>query len=164
MARHLGQEKLKSMSALTSLITCFCAGEYSWLARSNNNTSEPGTSEAKNSNGKPRCNRHKRRNNSDNTEDTAVNTGFSGSKSGQRKKPFKRNNSGPSSLDRILDRPCQIHGTPDKPTNHTNRECWIFKQANKLNAKNKEKGSQSDDDDEEPRPPNTGGQKKFPPK
>ena len=33
-----------------------------------------------------------------------VNAGFSGSKSGQRKKPFKRSNPGPSSLDRILDR------------------------------------------------------------
>ena len=81
-----------------------------------------------------------------------------------RKKSFKKNNSGPSSLDCILDRPCQIHGTPDKPPNHTNnRDCWVFKQASKLNAESKEKGSQSEDDDEEPRPPNTGGQKKFPP-
>ena len=70
------------MAALTTLMTRFCAGEDSWLARSNNNTSEPGASEAKNSNGKPRRNRHKRRSNSDNTEDTALNTGFSGSKSG----------------------------------------------------------------------------------
>ena len=93
-----------------------------------------------------------------------INVGFSGSKSGQRKKPFKRNSSSPSSLDRILDRPCQIHGTPDKPANHTNRDCWVFKQAGKLNAENKEKGLQSEDDDEEPWPPNTGGQKKFPPK
>lgn len=37
----------------------------------------------------------------------------------------------------------------------------VFKQTGKLNAKNKEKGSQSED--EEPRQPNTGGQKKFPP-
>ena len=55
-------------------------------------------------------------------------------------------------------------GTPNKPANHTNRDCWVFKQAGKLNAENKEKGSQSKDDDEEPQPPNTGGQKKFPPK
>ena len=151
------------MAALTALMTCFCAGEDSWLARSNNNANEPGTSEARNSNGKPRHNRHNRRSNGDNTNDTAVNTGFSGSKSGQRKKPFKRNNPGSSSLDHILDRPCQIHGTPDKLANHTNRECWVFKQAGMLNAKNKEKGSQSNDD-EEPQPPNTGGQKKFPPK
>ena len=125
--------------------------------------SEPNTLEARNSNGKPRHNRHKRRNNGDNMDDTEVNAGFSGSKSGQRKKPFKRNNSGPSSLDRILDRPCQIHDTLDKPANHNNRDCWVFKQAGKLNAENKERGSQSEDDDEEPRPPNTGGQKKPPP-
>ena len=52
---------------------------------------------------------------------------------------------------------------PDKSANHTNRECWVFKQAGKLNAENKEKGLHSDDE-EEPRPPNTGGQKKSPPK
>ena len=63
----------------------------------------------------------------------------------------------------IRARPCQIHGTPDKPANHTHRSCWVFKQADKLNAEDKEKGSQSENDDEEPRPPNTGGQKKFPP-
>ena len=51
---------------------------------------------------------------------------------------------------------------PDKPANHTNRDCWVSKQAGKLNAENKEKGLHSDDD-EEPRSPNTGGQKKFPP-
>ena len=67
------------------------------------------------------------------------------------------------SLDRILDRPCQIHGTPGTPANHTNRECWVFKQAGRSGAENKEKGSQSNDDDEEPRPSNTGVQKKFPP-
>ena len=83
-------------------------------------------------------------------------------KSGQRKKPFKRNNQGPSSLDRILEHSCQIHGTQDKPANHTNRDCWVFKQAGKINAKNKDKGLHSDDDDE-PRRPNMGGRKKFPP-
>ena len=51
---------------------------------------------------------------------------------------------------------------PDKPANHTNRDCWVFKQAGKLNAENKDKGLHSDDE-EEPRPPNTGGQKGFPP-
>ena len=39
----------------------------------------------------------------------------------------------------------------------------VFKPAGKLNAENKEKGSQSEDDDEEPLQPTTGGQKKFPP-
>ena len=38
----------------------------------------------------------------------------------------------------------------------------MFKQAGKLNAENNEKGLHSNDE-EEPRPPNTGGQKKFPP-
>ena len=70
------------MAALTALMTRFCAGEDSWLAHSSNSASEPGTSEARNSNGKPRRNRHKRRNNGDNAEDTSVNAGFSGSKSG----------------------------------------------------------------------------------
>ena len=60
------------------------------------------------------------------------------------------------------DRPCQIHGTPDKQANHTNIDCWVFKQAGKLNAENKEKGSQSEDEDEEPRQPNTGGRRNFP--
>ena len=43
-----------------------------------------------------------------------------------------------------------------------NRECWVFKQADKLNVEHKDKGLHSDDE-EEPRPPNTGGQKGFPP-
>ena len=143
------------MAALMTLMTRFCASEDTWLARSNNNSSKPGTSEARDSNGKPRRSRHKRRNNGDSAEDTAVNIGFSGSKTGQRKKPFKRNNPGTSSLDRIFDRPCQIHGTPCTPANHTNRECWVLKQAGKSNVESKEKGSQSNDDDEDPWPPNT---------
>ena len=53
LARHLGQEKPKSMAALTALMTHFCAGGDSWLARSNNNASEPGTSKVRNSNSKP---------------------------------------------------------------------------------------------------------------
>lgn len=127
LARHLGQEKPKSMAALTTLMTRFSAGKDSWLACSNITPKNSGDLDARDSNGKPRRNTHKCRNNGDNTEDTAVNAGFIGSKSGQRKKPFKRNNSGSSSLDRILNRSCQIHGTPDKPANHTNRECWVFK-------------------------------------
>lgn len=162
LARHLGQEKPKSMVALTALMTRFCAGEDSWLACRSNNTSDPGTPEARDGNRKPRHNKHKRRNNNEGTEDRAVNAGSSGSKSGQWKKPLKGNRDGPSSLDRILDRPCQIHGTLDKPSNHTNRNCWVFKQAGKLNAEHKGKGPRSEDDDEEPHPPNTGGQKKFP--
>ena len=44
---------------------------------------------------------------------------------------------------------------PHKPANHTNRDCCVFKQAGKINAKNKDKGLHSNDD-EEPRHPNTG--------
>ena len=135
LARHLGQEKPKSMAALTTLMTRFCAGEDSWLARSNNMTKNPGNSDTRDSSGRSRHNKQKRRINDDNAEDTAVNAGFRGFKSGQRKKPFKRNPRGPSSLDRILDRSCQIHGTPEKPANHTDRDCWLFKQAGKLIAK-----------------------------
>ena len=91
-----------------------------------------------------------------------VYAGFSGLKSGQRKKPFKANRDGPSILDKILDLPCQIHGSPGKPANHTNRNCWVFKQAGKLNAEHKGKGPQSEDEDES-RQPNMGGRKKFPP-
>ena len=149
------------MAALTTLMTLFCAGEDSWLAHSRTTPRNSSTSDVRDSNG-TRHNRHKRLNNCDNTEDTTVNAGFSNSKSGQRKKPFKRNNPGSSSLDHILDRSCQIHGTPDKPANHTNRDCWVFKQVGKLNAENKDKGLHSDDD-EEPRRSNMGGQKKFPP-
>ena len=90
-----------------------------------------------------------------------VNAGFSGPRPGQRKKPFKGNKDGPSSLDKILDRPCQIHGTLEKPANHTNRECWVFKQASKLNAEHKGRETPSEDEDE-PRQPNTRGQKQFP--
>ena len=111
LSRHLGQEKPKSMAALTTLMTRFCAGEDSWLAHSNNIPKNHGTSDTMDGNGRSCRNKHKRRINSDNTEDTAVNAVFKGSKPGQQKKPFKRSTPGPSSLDRILDRSCQIHGT-----------------------------------------------------
>ena len=110
------------MAALTTLMTRFCAGEDSWLARSGT-MPHSGTSGGRDANGKPRRKKHKRWNHDDSIEDTTVNAGFSGPKSGQRKKAFKRNNQGPSSLDRILERWCQIHGTPDKLANHTNRDC-----------------------------------------
>ena len=87
-------------------MTRFCAGEDSWLARSNNLTKNPGSSYTKDNNGRSRRNKHKRRINGNNTEDMAVNAGFRGSKPGQRKKPFKRTTPGPSNLDRILDRSC----------------------------------------------------------
>ena len=71
----------RKMAALTTLMTRFCAGEDSWLARSS--TSDLGTSEIRDGNGKPRRNKNKRRNNEDSLENTAVNTGFRGSKPGQ---------------------------------------------------------------------------------
>ena len=68
--------KPKSMAALTTLMTRFCAGEDSWLARSNNISKNHGTSDTKDGNSRSRRNKHKRRINSDNTEYTAVNGGF----------------------------------------------------------------------------------------
>ena len=130
------------------------------MARSS--TSDPGTSQVRDGNGKPRRSKSKHRNNEDSPDNTAVNAGFRGSRPSQRKKPFKGNRDGPSSLNKILDRLCQIHGTSDKPANHTNRECWVFKQAGKLNAEPKGRETPSEDEDE-PRQQNTGGQKKFPP-
>ena len=151
------------MTTLTSLMTHFCAGEDSWLAHSKNNARNTKTYEARNSNDKSRRNRHKHRNNNDSPENTTVYDGFRGSRPGQRKKPFKGSRDGPSSLNKVLDRLCQIHGTPEKPANHTQRECWVFKQAGKLNAEHKGRETPSEDE-EEPRRPNMGGQKKFPPR
>ena len=105
------------MAALTSLITRICAGEDSWLARSS--TSDPSTSEVRDGNGKPRHNKDKRRNKEDSPDNTAVNAGFRGSR--------RKSLSGALGLNKILDKLCQIHGTPDKPANHTHRECWVFK-------------------------------------
>ena len=82
LARHLGQEKPKSMAALTTFMTRFCAGEDSWLARSNNLSKNHGTSDTKDGNSRSRRNKHKRRINGESTEDTAVNAGFKGSKPG----------------------------------------------------------------------------------
>ncbi|KNE87397.1 hypothetical protein PSTG_19218 [Puccinia striiformis f. sp. tritici PST-78] len=95
---------------------------------------------SRDSNGKPRHNRHKRRNNGDNAEDTTVNAGFSNSKSGQRKKLFKRT---------IRDRPVWTAYSAARarfmapPTNQPTTLTEIArcsKQAGKLNAENKEKG------------------------
>ena len=145
------------MAALTSLMTRFCAGEDSWLARSS--TSDPGTSEVRDGNGKPRHSKSKHRNKEDIPVNTTVNAGFRGSRPGQRKKPFKGSRDGPSGLNKILDKLCQIHGTPDKPANHTHRECWVFKQADKLNAEHKGRETPSEDEDE-PRQQNMGGGRK----
>ena len=144
------------MAALISLMTRFCAGEDSWLARKG--TSDPSTSEIRDGNGKPRRNKNKRRNKEESPDNTTVNAGFRGSRPGQQKKPFKGSKEGPSGLNKVLDRMCQIHGTPGKPVNHTHRDWWVFKQAGKLNAKHKGRETPSEDEGE-PRQPNTGGQK-----
>ena len=89
LARHLGQEKPKSMAAFTTLMTRFCAGEDSWLARSGTRP-HSSTSDGCDTNGKPWRNRHKRWNNSDSTKDTSVNAGFSGPKSRQPKKAVQK--------------------------------------------------------------------------
>ena len=52
-----------------TLMTRLCAGEDSWLAGSYNNTSQPGTSEARNSNGKPRRRSTKARENAPDLRD-----------------------------------------------------------------------------------------------
>ena len=72
-------------------MTRFCAGEDRWLARSNNLDKNSGNPDIKDRSGRSRCNKQKRRINGDNAEDTSVNAGFKGYKSGQRKKPFKKN-------------------------------------------------------------------------
>ena len=92
------------MAALTVLMTCFCVGEDNWLARKSNDASSLSTSEIRDGNDKPRRTEH------NNISDTSVNAGFHNPKPGQRKKPLKANQDGPSTLDRILDQPCQIHG------------------------------------------------------
>ena len=156
LARHLGQEKPRTMAALTGLMTRFCAGEDSWLPR--RGTSDPSTFEIRDGNGKPRRNKNKRQNKEESPDNITVNAGFRGSRPGQQKKPFKGIKEGPSGLNRVLARLCQIHGTPDKPTNHTHRECWVFKKAGKLNAGHKGRETPSEDEDE-PRQPNTGDRK-----
>ena len=151
------------MTTLTALMTRFCAGEDSWLTRRSNSASNQGTSESRDGNGKPRGRKNNSRNDNERSGDTAVNTRFSNPKPGQRKKPFKANRDEPSNLDRILDRPCQIHGHPDKPANHTNRNCWVLKQAGKLNAEHRGRRPPSDRDDGKVHQQNTGGQKQSPP-
>ena len=77
LARHLGQEKPKSMAALTCLKTRFCAREDSWIARKG--TSDPNTSEIRDGNGKPRRNKNKHQNKEESPDNIAVNARFRGS-------------------------------------------------------------------------------------
>ena len=73
------------MAALTTLMTRFCVGEDSWLARSNSTSSKPEQSKPREDKGEPQRSKHKHRNNGDSAKDTAVNVGFSGYKPGQPK-------------------------------------------------------------------------------
>ena len=84
------------MVALTSLMTRFCAGEDSWLARKG--TSDPSTSKIRDGNGKPWRNKNKRQNKEESPDNATVNAGFRGSRLGQQKKPFKGSKEGPSGL------------------------------------------------------------------
>ena len=125
LARHLGQEKPRTMAALTSLMTRFCAGEDSWLAKCS--TSDPSTSEVRDGNGKSRRRKDQRRNKENGPNSTAVNAGFKSSRPNNKTLPLKDNSDELSNLNKILDRMCQIHSTPGKPANHTHRDCWVFK-------------------------------------
>ena len=69
LARHLGQEKPRTMADLTSLMTHFCAGEDSWLAR--RGTNDPSTSEIRDGNGKPWRNKNKRQNKGESPDNTS---------------------------------------------------------------------------------------------
>ena len=102
LTRHLGQEKPKTMAALTSLMTRFCVGEDSWLARKG--TSDPSTSEIRDDNGKPQRNKNKRQNKEESPDNTTVNAGFRGSRPNQQNKASKGSKEGPSGLNRVLDR------------------------------------------------------------
>src|SRR3954468_24895478 len=147
------------MAALTSLKTRFCAGEDSWLARCS--TSDPSTSEVRDGNGKPRRSKNQHRNKENSPTSMAVNAGFKISRQGQQKLPLKDNRDELSSLNKILDKICQINSTPGKPANHTHKECWVFKQSGKLNAEHKGLDTPSEANDESHKQ-STGEQKKFP--
>ena len=86
---------------------------------------------------------------------------FKGSRQNQTKPPLQDNRDDPSNLNKILDRICQIHSTPGKPSNHTHRDCWVFKQSGRLNAEHKGLDTPSEDEDE-PQKQSTGKEKNFP--
>ena len=105
LARHLGQEKPRTMVALTSLVTRFCVGEDSWLARCS--TSDPSTSEVRDGNVKSRRRKNNKcRNKEDSPKSTTVNAGFRSSRPGQQKPPSKGAKDELSSLNKILDQIC----------------------------------------------------------
>lgn len=119
------------MDTLTHLMTHFCTCEDSWLARRHNNNGDSSTSEVRDENGKPRRHKNNKRHNRghiSDTEEGAANAGFSNQCGDNKWNPFQCNKDGLSTLDRILDKPCTIHGTPVKPATHSNRNCWVIDQ------------------------------------
>ena len=146
------------MAALTSLMTRFCAGEDSWLARCS--TSDPSTSEVRDGNGKSRRRKDQRRNKENGPNSTAVNAGFKSSRPNNKTLPLKDNSDELSNLNKILDRLCEIHGTSGKPANHTHRDCWVFKQSGRLNAEHK--GLDTPSESDETQKQHSGKQKTFP--
>ena len=146
------------MAALTSLMTRFCAGEDSWLARCS--ASDPSTSEVRDGNGKSRHRKDQRRTKENGPKSTAVNAGFKSSRQNNKTLPLKDNSDELSNLNKILDRLCQIHGTSGKPANHTHRDCWVFKQSGRLNAEHK--GLDTPSESDETQKQHSGKQKTFP--
>ena len=160
LARELGQEKPRTMAALTQLMTQFCVGEDNWLAWRSGRSGDPSTSKVRDGNGKPRRNRnnkHRNRGSSSDAEETTVNVGFSNQRGGNKSKPFQGGKDGPTQLDKILDKPCAIQSTPDKPAMHTNRKCSVIKQAGKIAADNHGKGQPRNKDRDQPGPGNVKG-------
>ena len=91
LARELGHEKPRTMAGLTQLLTRFCAAKDNWLARKGNRNGNPGTSEVRDGNGKPRHNRNNKCRNkgsSSDAEDGEVNAGFGNQHGGNKRKPF----------------------------------------------------------------------------
>ena len=146
------------MAALTSLMTRFCAGEDSWLARCS--TSDPSTSEIRDGNGKSRRKKDQCQNKENGPNSTAVNAGFKSPRPNNKTLPLKDNSDELSNLNKILDRLCQIHGTSGKPANHTHRDCWVFKQSGRLNAEHK--GLDTPSESDETQKQRSGNQKTFP--
>jgi len=146
------------MAALTSLMTRFCAGEDSWLARCS--TRAPSTSEIRDGNGKSRRKKDQRRNKENGLNSTMVNAGFKSSWPNNKRLPLMDNSDELSNLNKILDRLCQIHSTPEKPANHTHRDCWVFKQSDRLNAEHK--GLETPSESDETQKQRSENQKTFP--
>lgn len=100
--------------------------------------------------------KNKCRHNADNDDDE-VNAGFNNqcqSDSGKKKQfQGKTGNSGTSTYDKIMDRPCDIHAPKnpeDHPANQTNQNCWVHKKrTRKAGQGNADKPNPPNDDDED---------------